>query len=48
MQICVRTEGTLRGLYKGWSVNFCRLGPQTAITFVTYEYVRKLLEMGGL
>jgi len=33
---------------RGWSANYCRLGPQTVITFVALEQFRKLGGMNAL
>lgn len=41
------SEG-LRGLYKGWSAMFARLGPQTAITFLVYERLRQFVGISAL
>ncbi|RLO11395.1 hypothetical protein DYB28_001622 [Aphanomyces astaci] len=38
----VRKEG-VRGLFKGWTPAYIRLGPQTIITFMTLEQLRKLI-----
>ncbi|RHY29062.1 hypothetical protein DYB32_005483 [Aphanomyces invadans] len=38
----VRREG-FRGLFKGWTPAYIRLGPQTIITFMTLEQLRKLI-----
>jgi len=35
----VRREG-VRGLFKGWLPNYCRLGPQTSITLVMVRHRR--------
>lgn len=40
----IRREG-LRGMLRGWSANYARLGPQTLITFIVSE---KLRELAGL
>ena len=39
----VRAEG-LAGLYKGYFVNVVKVAPSSAITFLTYESVRQLLD----
>lgn len=44
--LIVRRDGW-RGLFRGWSANYARLGPQTVITFVVNEKLRELLGMGG-
>ncbi|OQR91631.1 mitochondrial 2-oxoglutarate/malate carrier protein [Achlya hypogyna] len=38
----LKAEG-VRGLFKGWTPAYMRLGPQTIITFMTLEQLRKLL-----
>lgn len=38
----VRTEG-LRGLYRGVSINFMKTAPSMAISFTTYDFVRRML-----
>ena len=38
---CVRSEG-LRGLYKGFTPTWVRLGPHTMITLFVFEQLRKL------
>ncbi|KAF0700124.1 Aste57867_9355 [Aphanomyces stellatus] len=38
----VKLEG-VRGLFKGWTPAYIRLGPQTIITFMTLEQLRKLV-----
>eukprot|EP00850_Spirogloea_muscicola_P003863 SM000016S01851 [mRNA] locus=s16:212596:215028:+ [translate_table: standard] len=43
----VQTEGLL-SLYKGWTANYARLGPQTAITFVVYEKLRHAVGLSSL
>eukprot|EP00850_Spirogloea_muscicola_P014308 SM000101S09306 [mRNA] locus=s101:397156:399565:- [translate_table: standard] len=43
----VQTEGLL-SLYKGWTANYARLGPQTAITFVVYEKLRHVMGLSSL
>lgn len=43
----LRKEGP-RGFMRGWSANYCRLGPQTVITFVALEQFRKLGGMNAL
>ena len=39
----VKGEG-LAGLYKGYGVNVIKVAPSSAITFFTYETVRRLLD----
>lgn len=40
----LRDDGP-RGFMKGWVANFARLGPQTVITFLVNEHLRKVLGM---
>ncbi|GLC45135.1 hypothetical protein PLESTB_000431300 [Pleodorina starrii] len=42
-----RRDG-VRGFFKGWSANYARLGPQTVITFLISEMLRKQLGLNGL
>lgn len=39
----VRAEG-VAGLYKGYGINVIKVAPSSAITFFTYESVRKALD----
>uniref|UniRef100_A0A0A9TM81 Uncharacterized protein n=1 Tax=Arundo donax TaxID=35708 RepID=A0A0A9TM81_ARUDO len=43
----VLTEG-VKSLYKGGFATFARLGPQTTITFVVFEKLRKLTGMTAI
>ena len=43
----LRREGA-RGFMRGWTANYLRLGPQTVITFVALEQLRKLAGMDAL
>ena len=43
----LRREGP-RGFMRGWTANYLRLGPQTVITFVALEQLRKLAGMDAL
>jgi len=43
----VKNEG-LGGFLKGWTASYLRLGPQTAITFLVYEQVRKVVGLDAL
>ncbi|KAK9984052.1 hypothetical protein SO802_033577 [Lithocarpus litseifolius] len=43
----LRTEGP-RGLYKGGLAIFARLGPQTMITFILVEKLRKLAGLDAI
>ncbi|CAD7698235.1 unnamed protein product [Ostreobium quekettii] len=36
------------GLFKGWTANYVRLGPQTTITFVVLEQLRSLAGLGSV
>lgn len=36
----------MRGLYKGWTANYARLGPQTTITFLVLEKLRSIAGLG--
>lgn len=38
----LREQG-IRALFRGWTANWARLGPQTAITFVVNEELRSLI-----
>ena len=40
------SEG-LRGLMKGWTAHYLRLGPHTVATFVFWEQVKRLAEDHG-
>lgn len=40
-------QGGSRAFFRGWTANWARLGPQTAITFVVYEWVRDLMGLGA-
>lgn len=39
----VQAEG-IAGLYKGYAINVVKVAPSSAITFFTYESVRKVLD----
>lgn len=41
----LKQDGFL-GLFKGWTANYVRLGPQTTITFVVLEQLRNLAGLG--
>lgn len=43
VQVILRREG-VRGLYKGLVPNVLRVMPQSAITFLVYEKVMRLLD----
>ena len=43
----LRREGP-RGFMRGWTANYLRLGPQTVITFVALEQLRRLAGMDAL
>ena len=46
-QDIVRREGA-RGLLRGWTAQYVRLGPQTTVIFVVMEELRKLTGLGTL
>lgn len=37
-----------RGLFKGWSANYSRLGPHTVVVFLVYEQIRFLAGLGTI
>lgn len=43
----VRAEGA-RGLFRGWTAAYLRLGPQTALALCLYERLRQLAGFDGL
>jgi len=43
----VKREGA-RGLLRGWTAQYVRLGPQTTVIFVVMEELRKLNGLGAL
>lgn len=43
----VKNEG-LGAFFKGWTASYLRIGPQTAITFLVYEQMRKLIGLKAL
>lgn len=43
----LKADGLL-GFFKGWTANYARLGPQTMITFLISEGLRKALDVQGL
>lgn len=43
----IKREGA-RGLLKGWTANYIRLGPQTTVIFVVMEKMRKLYGLDAL
>ena len=43
----IKTEG-MRGLFKGWTANYARLGPQTTVIFVVMEQIRSLSGLSSL
>lgn len=43
----VKQDG-IRGLFRGWTANYARLGPQTTITFVLLEQLRTLTGLGNV
>lgn len=38
----------IRGLYRGWTANYARLGPQTTITFLVLEKLRTWAGLGNM
>lgn len=46
-QDIVKREGA-RGLLRGWTAQYVRLGPQTTVIFVVMEELRKLTGLGTL
>ena len=46
-QDIVKREGA-RGLLRGWTAQYVRLGPQTTVIFVVMEELRKLNGLGSL
>ena len=46
-QDIVRREGA-RGLLRGWTAQYVRLGPQTTVIFVVMEELRKMTGLGTL
>ncbi len=46
-QDIVKREGA-RGLLRGWTAQYVRLGPQTTVIFVVMEELRKLNGLGAL
>jgi len=43
LRTILKKEG-LTGLFRGLSINYLRVGPQVALSFTTYETVKKFLE----
>ena len=43
----VTREGP-RGLLRGWTAQYVRLGPQTTVIFVVMEELRRLANLGAL
>ena len=43
----IKREGP-RGLLKGWTANYIRLGPQTTVIFVVLEKMRKFYGLDAL
>ena len=43
----IKHEG-MRGLFKGWTANYVRLGPQTTVIFVIMEQLRKATGLESL
>ena len=47
MRDIIKQEG-MRGLFKGWTANYARLGPQTTVIFVVMEQIRSMSGLGAL
>ena len=45
--VVVKEDGPF-GLFKGWSAQYMRLGPQTTVIFVVMEELRKLSGLEAL
>ncbi len=43
----IHVEG-YRGIYKGWSINFLRIGPHTVFTFLFWEKISQMFSEHGL
>jgi hypothetical protein len=43
----IRREGPT-ALLKGWTVQYIRLGPQTVVTFIVMEQLRKVVGLDAL
>ena len=43
----IKQEG-VRGLFRGWTANYARLGPQTTVIFVVMEQIRSMSGLGAL
>lgn len=43
----VRREGA-KGLLRGWTAQYVRLGPQTSVIFIVMEQLRQLSGLGSL
>lgn len=43
----IKHEGA-RGLFKGWTANYVRLGPQTTVIFVVMEQLRRATGLDSL
>ena len=46
MRVIVAKEG-VRGLYVGLSINYIKVAPAHAISFFTYDYVKKMLQVNN-
>ena len=45
--VIVREDGPF-GLFKGWTAQYLRLGPQTTVIFVIMEQLRRLSGLDAL
>jgi solute carrier family 25 uncoupling protein 8/9 len=44
----ILTQEGARGFFKGWSASYLRIGPQTCITFLIYEQMRRIVGLKQL
>ena len=42
------TQEGVKGFFKGWTASYLRIGPQTCITFLIYEQMRKIVGLKQL
>jgi solute carrier family 25 protein 16 len=40
-----KSEGLIRGLYRGMSINYLRAIPMVAVSFTTFELMKQLLHL---
>jgi len=45
LQRIYQSEGLVRGLYRGMSINYLRAIPMVAVSFTTYELMKQLLKL---